>query len=316
MWSDFFSRNTNVQLINEKYGIHLFDDPHEDILSLHNFDDLVSETQLCYERMRKKPKHETVAIHDAFHLLLIKELRIDESASLMGPDHWFLTQDHTLPCVDRFISRTYQYSEISTPVMVIPLWADIISQLNRRNVTSEDVLDIFVEFIASEFSLTDINIDVDVVIATQGDWMNYVWMSEEKILGILNQKFALDYSSKLHASIGAKDFVVQDQLRAAFFEKLNSVLGKEFNIKYEEIQSENIQLESQLTSESSLISKWFLNILAASMFIIIAGLLFLFEQLIEGFTNRYSLILGSVMTLFGGHLLLLIYQQLKMNNDV
>lgn len=266
--------------------------------------------------MRKKPKHETVAIHDAFHLLLIKELRIDESASLMGPDHWFLTQDHTLPCVDRFISRTYQYSEISTPVMVIPLWADIISQLNRRNVTSEDVLDIFVEFIASEFSLTDINIDVDVVIATQGDWMNYVWMSEEKILGILNQKFALDYSSKLHASIGAKDFVVQDQLRAAFFEKLNSVLGKEFNIKYEEIQSENIQLESQLTSESSLISKWFLNILAASMFIIIAGLLFLFEQLIEGFTNRYSLILGSVMTLFGGHLLLLIYQQLKMNNDV
>lgn len=239
-WDNFILNLLNIEELLSQLNITYYAHP-EDLSASPFYPELINEVQKCSLITRKNPKREQVAEHDAYHVLLIKELRTAEISNILGPNHWFITFDTTLPCADRFISRTFGYSDVSTPIMLVSIWIEIISQFNIRDVTKEQLTDIFGEFVSSRFSPINERVDIDTLLIVQGDWLYYKWLDEDSIIELLHSKSVVDYATKLRDAYSIGDRGLQDRLRADYQLKFNEMLGKEFNKEYTIIEQEKDQ---------------------------------------------------------------------------
>ena len=178
---DFMERFSDIEKTIEDLGLKIFEEDHSKLLDLPNFRQLVKEVQRCFAKSRDREKRLDTAEHDAFHLLLIKELRESENDPVFGPNYWFLSRDLTLSHTDRFIRNNFDFPDITTAVMITSLWNEIISPFLIGIVTQKDLVEVFTSFILSDFTPISEGINASVLAKLEVDWSEFGWLERKKL---------------------------------------------------------------------------------------------------------------------------------------
>lgn len=236
-------------VLRTKYGISLLDEEHEEILKFPVFNEISREVSDCFEKFRLKIKKPEVAAHDAYHLILVRELRKGKDLTLVGPSLWFLSYDQTLPYVDPFVTERLQYTDQTASTMLVDIWLQMIEPLLVGRVESKEIIDVFSEYLRSQFSEIPFRIDKSTIAELQGDWLNYSWLGTEDIEIILGEKFVEDYVSLLR-----KETALSEEERRKVEEYKRKLEIKVDSIADEKITSLTVsvkELKAKLDGEST-----------------------------------------------------------------
>jgi len=234
-----------MQTFTDKLGIKTYDEEHENIKNLDGYSDTIKAIQRCFQIHRRREKPDDIAEHDAFHLLLIKTLRENETSTSFGPNTWFLTLDLTLPCVDRFIGRKFAFSDPASPCMIGYLWDELISPFLVGIVEEKELVDVFRHFIISDFTPISEDINTEVLLKLKIDWTEYDWLEFEEIQSLLQQEFVLDYVKQLEELTHAENYDAIEKLETEFNIALNSFIGRISSRKIDNIKQQLDEKEKE-----------------------------------------------------------------------
>lgn len=136
-------------------------------------------------------KNSTVAEHDAFHILLIQELRKKEASDILGPNFWFLTRDRSLSHVEE---RFGKYEKFPSSIFV-DNWIQMISPLLAPEQT-KSARDAYTSLFASRLPILTKAIGEDVFLAYQGKWMDDEDLKPEDVARVIGNRYIMDYYKK------------------------------------------------------------------------------------------------------------------------
>jgi len=232
-WKEYYFRMKKIKdILQKEFNIITYIDRHEEINENPSFDEIAKQVTNCYQAIRYKPKKLKVAEHDAFHLLLIREFRKDETPTFLGPKHWFIAADATLLCVDDAINRKLDYANKTPSSMMPNVWIELISlflsQENRKKS-----LPLFGVLLRMELATIPFKIPPQELKLIQGDWLQYEWLEDREIEEILSEKWVRNYIDRIKiADIKGEKETVED---------LASVLSGKLAEELEKIKEEKIK---------------------------------------------------------------------------
>lgn len=240
--AEYMSQFSDMEDLLNGMGIKLFDEEHMEIKELPEYSELVKEVQKCFARLRGRMKTVDVAEHDAYHLLLVKTLRESDTASILGPNKWFLTYDLTLPSVDSFIRKRFNFSEHTMATMIANIWNEIVSPFLIGIVSQKDLVEVLKSFVSSEFTPISEGIEVETLARLEIDWTEYDWLEIKEIQEITSQRFVLDYISRSEQVARTGDSEAIERLRSEFNLAFSRLIGQISNRKIEQVR---IKLEER-----------------------------------------------------------------------
>jgi hypothetical protein len=135
-------------------------------------------------------KTKQVADHDAFHILLVQELRKKEEGDILGPNYWFLTHDRSLAFVEKKFGN---HGRIPSSIFV-DNWVQLISPLLSPKQT-QDARDAYMSLFASRLPILAGAIDDED-------------LSPKDISRVIGNRYVKDYyklSQEQEKSIPEKD---------------------------------------------------------------------------------------------------------------
>jgi len=185
-WGWFSAKMQNVEVIlKDEFQIE-FDLERKDEILKHG--DLEQLTSIVY-RAAYPTKSENVAKHDAFHILLINELRKEETPDELGTNYWFLTLDYTLDEAEReFAKETEQRQRLASSIHA-STWLDMISTFMSPDIAREEAATIFAELLASELPALTTPINSYDIADLIGPWMDDPNLGTETIRRIVGNEF-------------------------------------------------------------------------------------------------------------------------------
>jgi len=233
-WEGYYYRMRQIEsILREKFNTELYKEKHDEIEQYPFFSEIAERVIRCFEIVSYRPKKAKVAEHDAFHLLLVRELRKKETPTFLGPKHWFITNDSSLLCVDKDINKRPDYTDKTPSSMISALWLEMISPFLSAS-SKEKSLPLFALLLRREFATMPFRISLEDLLLIQGDWMQYDWLDEKDIEKILGEMWVRSYLDKAKAAQkeGEKDKV----------EKLSSIFAQKLGEELEKIKEEKIKL--------------------------------------------------------------------------
>lgn len=195
-WDGYYYRlRYPEELLKREFGIFLYKRTHGEVLENPHMAEISNAVNSCYKEIRSREKEDDIAKHDAYHLILMRELRARQQKALFGPKHWFLTLDQTLYCADQVINEKIGYTDKTPSNVLCDIWIEMISPFVSLSVRSERAVNLFTEILTSQFAVVPFRISTESLIEIQGDWTNYRWMNDEHLVSVLKDKFV---SKSLH----------------------------------------------------------------------------------------------------------------------
>jgi hypothetical protein len=233
-WEGYYLRMKQIgSVLQNKFRIETYKEEHDDIKEKPSFSEIADQVTRCYQAFRHRPKTIDVAEHDAFHLLLVRELRKNEPAGVLGPKYWFITTDTTLLCVDRAINRKLDYSDKTPSSMLSEIWLEMISPF-LSSTGKEKSLDLFGMLLKKEFATIPFKITSEDLAYIQGDWMQYDWLEDQDIERIIGEKWLKQYLEKVKNAEYEGDKKEVESLASLFARKMSQELEK---VKDEKLRS-------------------------------------------------------------------------------
>lgn len=292
-WHGYYLSHRQIEKNLSKYNIHTLnvDKYEENILADDEFYNIIIDHVTKESIMNKRYK---VAEHDAFHMILIREMRKEEIIDIMGPNNWFLTYDRTLINVDNKINEEIGTFEYPSSMMVLSYF-ELIMPFIGPEIKYTEEKKAFTELLKTNFALLDAGISSQLLIDLMGEWLNYDSLSTSEIEEILSDKQILQYWSKMNMVKEEKEKTqTKDELSTIIEQKVSKVLD-------EKLQEKEIELETE--KRFNTFSKYICFIIGA--FVIFFGL----------FTyNIYKNMALLIIFIFAGIILILIslnYSKLK-----
>jgi len=255
-------------------------------------------------------KNDKVAEHDAFHILLVQDLRKKDKGDILGPNYWFLTHDRSLLFVEK---RFGKYKTFPSSIFV-DNWVQLISPLVSPKLI-KNARDTYISLFASRLPILSRTVDEEVYLAFQGKWMDDEDLSPEDVARIIGNRYIKDYyerSKEVEKPILAED--KQKMLKPVIAEikkQRRETAWMKRDIK--KLQEETGKLQEEISSWKR-ISKRQRNILSKLGHIFGAGLFlvlwyFLYEFFVEVHTVEHwaaffcSMLLaasvGAIADIFG-----------------
>lgn len=128
-----------------------------------------------------------VAEHDAFHILLMQELRKKQKGNILGPDFWFLTHDRSLA----FVEKKLRHRQLPSSIFV-DNWVQMISPLlSPEHIKS--ARDVYASLFASRLPILGSSFDERFFLSFQGQWMDDENLSPEDIARIAGNRYVREY---------------------------------------------------------------------------------------------------------------------------
>ncbi len=182
----YVSRLMQIEsVLKNRYHVVLDNDPHNDIMEDSRFGEL--KRLVVKEGVRfGLHKSELVSEHDAFHIMLIKELRKNVDSDVLGPSHWFLTRDRSLAVVE----RKFDGKTIPSGIM-LDNWVQLITPLIGPSLM-KTARDVYVSLFSSRLPMLTKTIRDTDFLALQGKWMDDEDLSSEDIARIIGNKYVVD----------------------------------------------------------------------------------------------------------------------------
>ena len=189
----FYSDFKDMPFFLEKNRIKYIDEVNEELTKIKGYDNLIYQIQRCFMLHRGVEKKENIAEHDAYHIIFVKTLRESETATFLGSNNWFLTYDLTLPCVDLYVNRVFYFSNETSANMIAYLWEEIISPFLIGKVKESELIEVFKQFLDSDFRPISNRALDPSIIKLDIDWSEFDWLEYEEIKEMVQQKFVIDY---------------------------------------------------------------------------------------------------------------------------
>lgn len=185
-WDWFSAKMNSVEVIcKDSHGIEFDQERLDEILS---HPDLKQLTSNVYKAAYPN-KTEKVAQHDAFHILLIGELRKKETPDELGTNHWFLTLDHTLERAERDFAREMGREQGLCCNIHASTWLDLISTFLSPDIAREEPPIIFARLLASELPSLTKPLDPYDIVDLIGPWMDDPSLETESLRRIVGNDF-------------------------------------------------------------------------------------------------------------------------------
>jgi len=177
-------------ILKNRYSVTYDDNDYADIV---NSPDLPRLKQIVAEEGAKffLNKSGAVAEHDAYHILLIQELRKEDSGDILGPKYWFLTHDRSLFHVERSFGKYEAFSSI-----FLDSWVQLISPLLAPEQT-KIAKDAYTNLFASRLPLLSKTIDEDAFLAFQGAWVDDEDLEPQDVARIIGNRQIKNITDRL-----------------------------------------------------------------------------------------------------------------------
>jgi hypothetical protein len=173
-------------VLSNRYSTAFDENDYEDILEnpdIEQLKDIVVKEGMMFGLQ----KSDKVAEHDAFHILLIQELRKKNEGDILGPDFWFLTHDRSLLYAERQYGK---YAKFSSSIFV-DNWVQLISPLLSPKQTKE-ARDAYIGLFASRLPVLSGAIDEEIFAAFQGKWVDDEDLKAPDIARIIGNRYIKD----------------------------------------------------------------------------------------------------------------------------
>jgi hypothetical protein len=238
-WDDYYQRMKDVGKLLTGQGIFLYVESMDNIKSNKHFGRVTRFVDDCYVSTTGRGKSGRVCEHDALLMLLMRELRREKPKALLGPDYWFITEDHSLFCVDNKINSIADFQDKIPSSMLCDIWLDMISPFLPISTRETDVYDAFTLMVKNQFALVPFQIDTAKLVKIQGTWTQYEWLDAKDVAGILNQDWTKQYLRRLEKAKTEEDKVKAEEMGKAFANKLEEELQKIRDDKLKKLLEDN-----------------------------------------------------------------------------
>jgi len=198
-WNDFFYKLRTFEAILSKWGIT----EHKEALPpFEVYEDglegpVTGYILTCWKSLTGGIKHEDVAEHDCYHLLLVRKLREAKPIDVLGPEFWFLTFDSSLLCVDKGINEIIG-SKYDLPSSVeCWAWMELITPYLAPKVSSKIGVEFFSDLMKTQLSLLPARISTKKLIEIQTPKVNFDLFSPKQVEAILSDQFVAEHWNRL-----------------------------------------------------------------------------------------------------------------------
>jgi len=224
-------------------------------------------------------KTDFVAEHDAFHILLIQELRKKEIEDVLGPNYWFLTHDRSLYFVEK---RFGKYEKFPSSIFV-DNWVQLLSPLLAPEQV-KNARDTYVSLFASRLPVLTKTIDEDVFLAYQGKWMDDEDLTPQDVARVIGNRYIKDHYEKIKEEEKKITEEERDMIIQPVIEEIKSQKKEREKLKQKvaslgqratQLQKETSELKRIMTSQRNIIS-WLGHLIGAITFLILWFILYQF----------------------------------------
>lgn len=183
-YEGYFARLKEVEaLLKHKYSIEFDGNSYVEI---KQHEDMEKVKSLVIKHFHPI-KSDIVAEHDAYHILLMQELRKRERGDVLGPSSWFITYDRSLYYVDRDLTRK-EPDRISSSVY-IDRWIQMISPLLSPGISDKNAREVFTNLFASRIPVLTKTVKEEDLLDLQGSWMDDEDLGPEEIARIIGDHY-------------------------------------------------------------------------------------------------------------------------------
>lgn len=182
-YDGYFAKFGRIEaLLKDKYSIEIDNNLYEEIKT-HEDMEPVKKLVINY----CGSKNEVVAEHDAYHILLIQDLRKKEKGDMFGPNSWFITCDSTLYYVDRNLTKK-EPERIPSSIHA-ENWIQMISPLLSPETSNKTAKEVFIALFASRLPVLTKAVKEEDLLELQGTWMDDEDLSPEEIARIIGDNY-------------------------------------------------------------------------------------------------------------------------------
>jgi len=249
-------------------------------------------------------KTSPVAEHDAFHILLVQELRKIDRGDILGPNYWFITHDRSLQFVEEKFGK---YAKFPSSIFV-DNWVQLISPLLAPEQT-KDARDTYASLFASRLPMLTKTIDGAVFLAYQGKWMDDEDLKSNDVARVIGNRYVKDYyekakEAKKRLTKEERDMIIQPTIQEVKSEKKQMEELKQDVASLRQttsrLQTETDDLKRTVTGQRDIIS-WLGHLVGAFIFLILWFVLYQFV-LIHSLEPWQALIGSTIIAAIFGYL--------------
>lgn len=245
-----------------------------------------------------------VAEHDAFHILLVQELRKKDRGDILGPNYWFLTHDRSLQFVEEEFGK---YEKFPSSIFV-DNWVQLISPLLAPEQT-KDARDTYTSLFASRLPILTKTIDGAVFLAYQGKWMDDEDLKPNDVARVIGNRYVKDYyekakEEKKRLTKEERDMIIQPTIEEVKSEKkeIEELKQEVASLRQttSQLQTETGDLKRTVTGQGNIIS-WLGHLVGAFIFLILWFVLYQFV-LVQSLEPWQALIGSIIIAAIFGYL--------------
>ena len=292
-WHDFYLKMRHIEKLAKEKNIEFWFKKEIDPENLKNkkaLEPLSGRVYYC-AKTKGNIKSKDVSEHDAYHLLLVRQIRQEQPADLLGPSCWFLTHDASLLCADDWLNKFMKTPLEAPSSFVAEMWIPLISPFLGPEIPEDSLSETFAHLMKTHFAAIPSGIKADEVIEVVGPWLPYETLSNSDIEAILSDAVVVRYYEKLKEA-GIRETPkfqeYKEKLREVVDNKVHEILDKKVKSAEKEMNLA-IQQREELLWER----KWLFRICAClGTILILLGIYQLFfEKIGSGFI---SIIFGII----------------------
>jgi predicted nucleic acid-binding protein len=197
-WNGFYLQMKQIKFMAYDKGVSLWYKKEFDLDKLPNHDFFEALSQYVFTSSRReKPKNRNACEHDAYHLLLIRKLRDEAPADILGPSCWFLTLDTTLINADNGLNKLLGATFDPPSSFMVDMWIPVITPFLGPEISDKRLSEAFAHLMTTHFATFSSKNNAEMVIETLGKWLPYEKLTNQQIVGILNDSLLKNYYSQL-----------------------------------------------------------------------------------------------------------------------
>jgi hypothetical protein len=233
-------------------------------------------------------KPDIVAEHDAYHILLIQDLRKKEKSGILGPNSWFITCDSSLYYVDRDLTRDEPDRIPST--IYAENWVQMISPLLPPEISNKTAKEVFTTLFASRIPALTKVVKEEDLLELQGTWIDDEDLDPEDLAEVIGDSYVKRHIERLRDArergeeerisevIGPIIARTQKKIKLQFGARIER-LRKEYDAKLSQSKQESTKLEREI-KRSKFISPLFLIGLICIVLIPILSFVAAYQKLV------------------------------------
>ena len=239
-WDGFLAKMRAFDgLLKHRNGIEEDDQIRKEIVQHSEISRLTTEVLAA----ASPGKNETAAEHDAYHLLLVRELRKLQQTDELGPAYWFLTRDCTLQQAE----FQYNAQEITSSIM-IDAWLAMISPLLSPQVVAQEAAEAFSQILSSQLPQITESVNPDDLIGIMGPWIDIADLETEDLRRIVGDHHVRQCLESIRQGTREQNKTKVKESLEGLMEKITKYVDAKHNRQTESLEEKIRTLEDKVKS--------------------------------------------------------------------